>query len=129
MVPGGAGDGLGHTLAGRPVGYLLQPCRDRSVNASIDRIVGNAAAVLALIAIAVFPQDRWLFLLSLSAMIAVCSYYLTGNTPRKAIFFNAAFNLPIIAFMGASSGAISTATFDLAILRVQETALGVIVCS
>ncbi len=102
----------------------------QSVNASIDRILGTAAAaVLALVTIALFPQDRWPFLLSLSAVIAVCSYHLTANTPRKAIWFNAAFNLPIIAFMGESSGAISPTTFDLAILRVQQTTLGAVVYS
>ena len=101
-----------------------------SINASIDRIAGTAvAAILALLLVSVFPQDRWLFLLSLSAIIAVCSYHMTGGSLRKSVWFNAGFNLPIIAILGESGGSIGPATFDMVILRVQQTALGAIVYS
>jgi len=101
-----------------------------SINASIDRIAGTAvAAILALLLVSVFPQDRWLFLLSLSAIIAVCSYHMTGGSLRKSVWFNAGFNLPIIAILGESGGLIGPTSFDMAILRVQQTALGAIVYS
>ncbi|WP_163338489.1 FUSC family protein [Desulfopila sp. IMCC35008] len=101
-----------------------------SVNAGIDRIMGTAVgASLALLVVSVFPQDRWLFLISLSAIIAVCSYHMTGGSLRKSAWFNAGFNLPIIAILGESGGLVGPATFDLAILRVQQTTLGAIVYS
>jgi len=101
-----------------------------SINASIDRIAGTAvAAILGLLLVSVFPQDRWLFLLSLSAIIALCSYRMTGSSLRKSVWFNAGFNLPIIVILGESGGSIAPTTFDMAILRVQQTALGAIVYS
>ena len=101
-----------------------------SINHSVDRIVGTvAAAILALLLAAAFPQQRWLFLIGLSTIIAVCSYRMTGSTPRDYVWFNAGFNLPIIAIMGETSGSFAPATFDIAILRVQQTALGAIVYS
>jgi len=102
----------------------------QSINAGVDRVLGTAASgVLALLLVAFFPQGRWPFLLALSAIIAVCSYHLTADTPRKAIWFNAAFNLPIIALLGEMGGPIAPASFEMAVLRVQQTALGALVYS
>jgi uncharacterized membrane protein YccC len=101
-----------------------------SINASIDRIAGTfAAAVLALLLVALFPQDRWLFLTGISVVIAVCSYRMTGPTLRSSVWFNAGFSLPIIAFLGEAGSNLEPATFDVAILRVQQTALGATVYS
>ncbi len=102
----------------------------QSINASLDRIAGTAlASALALILVALFPQDRWLFLIGVSTVIAICSYHMTGFTPRQAIWFNAGFNLPIIAILGESGNLLAPTTFDIAILRTQQTALGAIVYS
>jgi len=101
-----------------------------SINAGIDRIKGTAVgAAAALLIVVMFPQDRWLFMTAISLVIAVCSYRMTGATPRKAIWFNVGFNLPIVAILGESSASLAPATFDLVVLRVQQTALGAVVYS
>jgi len=101
-----------------------------SINACIDRIIGTvAAAILALLLVALFPQNRWLFLVGLSVIIAVCSYCMTGPTLRGKVWFNVGFNLPIIALLGESSTGLSPATFEMAMLRAQQTAMGAIVYS
>jgi len=116
--------------AGLSVIFCSLATAGESINASIDRIAGTAvASILALLLVSVFPQDRWLFLISLSAIIAVCSYHMTGGSLRKSVWFNAGFNLPIIALLGQSGGLIGPTSFDMAILRVQQTALGAIVYS
>lgn len=101
-----------------------------SINKGIDRIKGTAvAAAAALLIITLFPQDRWLFMMAISLFIAVCSYRMTGPTPRRDIWFNAGFSLPIIAILGEMGGSLAPATFEMAVLRVQQTALGVVVYS
>lgn len=101
-----------------------------SVNAGVDRIKGTAVgAAAALLIISMFPQDRWLFLIAISLVISVCSYHMTAGTPRKSVWFNVGFNLPIIALLGESGSSLAPATFEMAVLRVQETALGAIVYS
>jgi hypothetical protein len=50
-------------------------------------------------------------------------------TPRKALWFNAGVNLPVIALLGEMGNAVAPGSFDTSILRVQQTAMGAIVYS
>jgi uncharacterized membrane protein YccC len=98
-----------------------------SINRGIQRVLGTLlAGVVALMLVALFPQDRWLFLLSMSAFIALCTYRM-NNSPRFFfIWFAAGFTVPILAMVGGTVGANS---FEIIILRAQQTTLGVVVYS
>jgi len=76
--------------------------------------------------VALFPQDRWPFLLSMSALIAFLTYQVNGGSRYQCIWFNAGFNIPIVAMLGEG---LAASAFDYIVLRVQETALGAIVYS
>jgi len=76
--------------------------------------------------VALFPQDRWPFLLLMSGFIALCTYRLSMGSRSWYIWLNAGFNVPIVAMLGGNVGLNS---FDVIVLRVQETTLGVVVYS
>lgn len=98
-----------------------------SIDRGIQRILGTAlAGVAALVLIALFGQERWPFLLSTTAFLAVCTYAWTGGGRNFFVWFNAGFNFPILVILGEG---LSVSTFDTVILRAQETALGVVVYS
>jgi len=98
-----------------------------SINRGLHRVIGTLLAGVATVTmVALFPQDRWLFLLSMSAFIALCTYRLSGGSRFSFIWFNAGFNVPILAMLGGNIGLNS---FDIIILRAQETTLGVVVYS
>jgi len=113
--------------AGISVIFCSMATAGESIDRGVQRVVGTAlAAVAALTLIALFPQERWLFLLAMSAFIAVCTYVWAGWSRNSFIWLNAGFNLPIVALLGEG---LAASTFDMAILRTQETGLGVVVYS
>ena len=98
-----------------------------SINRGIHRIAGTLiAGIVTLALIALFPQDRWLFLFAMSAIIALCTYRLSSGSRYFFIWFATGFTIPILAILGDGLGLNS---FNVVILRVQETALGAIVYS
>ncbi len=113
--------------AGISVIFCSMATAGESIDRGVQRVVGTAlAAAAALTLIALFPQERWLFLLAMSAFIAVCTYFWAGWSRNSFIWLNAGFNLPIVALLGEG---LAASTFDMAILRTQQTGLGVVVYS
>ncbi len=113
--------------AGLSVIFCSLATAGESIDRGVQRILGTAAAgVAALGLIALFGQERWPFLLSMSAFLAICTYVWTGGGRNNFIWFNAGFNFPIVALLGDG---LSVSTFDIVVLRAQETALGVVVYS
>ena len=113
--------------AGFSVAFCSLATTGESIHRSLQRVVGTLlAGVAALILVALFPQDRWLFLLSMSALLALLTYWVSGNSRFQQIWFNAGFNIPIVAMLG---GGLAASSFDYVVLRVQETALGAIIYS
>jgi uncharacterized membrane protein YccC len=82
-------------------------------------------AAVALVIVAVFPQDRWLFILALSLWLSACAYMMCFSQ-RNYFWFCAGLICSIIASTAANTGGNA---FMLAIERTLETSLGVIVYS
>ncbi len=74
-----------------------------------------------------FPQERWPFLLGMSAIIGVATYLQAGHKFYGNIWFNLGFNIPIIALIAVEYGVAGPASFETAMIRFQETALGSVV--
>ncbi|MFV7770072.1 FUSC family protein [Shewanella marisflavi] len=90
------------------------------------RIVGTLTGILfALLLISQFSQDRLLFIVFFHLFLGVCVFF--SSHKRNGYAFTMAFAVfAIVAMIGGTEG---TASFDIAILRIQETMLGVVVYS
>lgn len=110
--------------AGFAVAFVSLATSGQSLNKAAYRMLGTFVAVtVALTLIALFAQDRWPFIFFLSLYIAVCTYFMAGSK-RSYFWFVSGFVCVIIAF---ESGPNSVDAFSTAMLRVQETALGILV--
>jgi uncharacterized membrane protein YccC len=97
-----------------------------SLNKGLLRVFGTlAAVVVALTLLTLFPQERWPFLFAMSAYMAFCTYMM-GRTSRWYFWHVAGFTIPILTLTQDVSGLNS---FDLTIMRTQETMLGIVVYS
>jgi uncharacterized membrane protein YccC len=111
--------------AGLAVGMCCLSTTGESVNKGLLRLLGTFLAIIAtLTLIALFPQDRWLFLLVMSLYTGFCTYMMLGTT-RWYSWFVAGFSAPLLAMAG---GPIALNAFERVILRAQQTALGGVVC-
>lgn len=113
--------------AGLSVAFCSLETAGESINRGIHRVLGTfLAGVATVMMMAFFPQQRWPFLFCMSAFIALCTYRMSGGSRFSFIWFNAGFNVPILAMLG---GPVGLNSFDIIVLRVQETTLGVVVYS
>ena len=112
--------------AGFAVAFISLATVGQSLNKGILRLVGTVmGAVMALLIIALFAQQRWLFIFFLSLWCALCTYMMAG--PRHSYFwFVAGFVSLIICADGMSD---ASKPFTIAMLRLQQTGLGVMVYS
>lgn len=91
-----------------------------------NRILGTLLGiVLAVFLLATFPQDRFIFILFLSVFLAV-SVFMEPHK-RFGYVFKMAFTVCVI--IAAVGGFNSETSFTMAILRTQETTLGVVIYS
>jgi len=112
--------------AGFAVIFVSLSTSGQSFNKSALRMLGAfAAGAASLTLIALFPQDRWGFMLGLSVYIGFCTYMM--NTDKYQYFWFSAGYVCIIVVL--ESGPNPVHAFDLAILRIQETTLGILVYS
>ncbi|GIU44112.1 fusaric acid resistance protein [Shewanella colwelliana] len=90
------------------------------------RILGTVAGILyALLLISLFSQDHLLFIGFFHLFLAGCVFF--SDNKRYGYAFTMAFTVfAIVAMLGGTNG---NASFDIAILRIQETMLGVLVYS
>jgi uncharacterized membrane protein YccC len=92
-----------------------------SLNKGLLRLSGTLFGSLAAVTlIALFPQDRWLFLIGMSIFTGFCTYMMPG-TSRWYFWFVAGFSVPLLALAG---GAEPVNDFQTVITRAEETALG-----
>jgi len=113
--------------AGLSVAFCSLATTGDSVNRGIQRASGTLlSGLIAFVLVGLFPQDRWLFLVVMGAVLAFITYRVTGGSRSMQIWFNAGFNLPIVVMLGGAEG---LNTFNMIVLRIQETTLGVIVYS
>ena len=112
--------------AGFAVIFVSLSTSGQSFNKSTMRMLGAlVAGVAALTLIALFPQDRWLFMLALSIFVGFCTYMM-GAAKYQYFWFSSGYVCIIVAL---EAGPDSVNAFDITILRVQETALGILVYS
>jgi uncharacterized membrane protein YccC len=94
-----------------------------SLNKGLLRLSGTLVGSLAaFVLIALFPQDRWQFLIGMSIFTGFCAYMMPG-TSRWYFWLVAGFSAPLIALSG---GADPLNDFQTAVTRTEETALGVV---
>ena len=110
--------------AGFAVAFVSLSTTGQSLNKAALRMVGTLLAiVVSLTLIAWFVQDRWLFVVFISAWVGFCTYRMSG-TRYQYLWHVAGFVSVIICF---DSGADPITAFDIAMLRGQETGLGILV--
>ncbi len=112
--------------AGFAVAFCALSTTSQSLTKGAMRMLGTlVAAVVALVLISLFAQQRWLFMVGLSSWVALCTYMMAGD--RFKYFWNVCgFVCAIICLDG---GADSANDFQTAVLRIEETGLGLFVFS
>ncbi|GAB6038594.1 hypothetical protein JCM15519_31530 [Fundidesulfovibrio butyratiphilus] len=106
------------------VAVVSLPSVGESLMKCLQRLWGTlAGGVAALVLLALFPQERWAFLILLSLYVGLCAYKITRGRYVYVWFLSGYVSLLI-----ASSiiGTTSQFAFNTAVLRLQETALGVL---
>ena len=112
--------------AGFAVAFVSLATVGQSFNKAALRMLGTlVAAVVALTIIALFAQDRWLFMLFLAAWVGYCTYMMGGS--KHQYFWNICGFVSIIICMDAGPNSVNA--FKIAMLRTQETGLGILVYS
>ncbi len=99
----------------------------QSLNKGAMRMLGTlVAGAVAMFLIALFPQDRWLMVLSLSLYYGFCTYMTMGSR-RPYFWFVSAFVCMVIIVDAAPSD--SLRSFQIVVARVEETGMGILVYS
>jgi uncharacterized membrane protein YccC len=112
--------------AGFAVAFVSLATIGQSLNKAGMRMLGTLlGVVVALVIIAISPQSRWLFMVLLSLWVALCTYMMGGT--KRQYFWNVGGFVSVIVALDA--GPDSANAFDIAILRAQETGLGILVYS
>jgi len=94
-----------------------------SLNKGLLRLSGTLLGSLAAVTlIAMFAQDRWLFLIGMSIFVGFCTYMMPG-TSRWYFWYVAGFSVPLLALAG---GFDPLNDFQTVITRSEETALGIV---
>jgi uncharacterized membrane protein YccC len=110
--------------AGFAVAFTSLSTVGQSLNKGLMRMFGTLLAlVMSLFIIALFVEDRWWFMVALSGWLGFCAYRVSVSK-RSYFWFLAGFASVVISFDG---GFDPVNAFDTAILRAQETGLGVLV--
>ena len=112
--------------AGFAVAFISLSTVGQALNKGVLRLLGTALAlVMSLTIIALFVQDRWWFMVALSAWVGFCTYrYQMTLSTHGYFWFLAGFASVVISFDGGTD---PVHAFDTAVLRAQETGLGVLV--
>jgi len=112
--------------AGFAVAFISLATVGQSLNKGALRVLGTlVAVVVALTLIALFPQDRWLFILALSVWVGLCTYMMAGG--KYQYFWNVGGFVVVV--ISASAAPDSVDAFHIAVLRTEETGLGILVYS
>jgi len=108
------------------VAFISLATLGQSMNKGAMRMFGTlVTTVVALTLIALFAQDRWFFMVFLSAYIGFCSYMMSGT--KNQYFWHVCGFVCVIICMDGGSDPVNA--FATAVLRAQETGLGILVYS
>jgi hypothetical protein len=109
--------------AGFSVAFCSLSSVGESLNKGLLRLSGTfLGGVVTLALIALFPQDRWLFLICMSIFTGLCTYMMFG-TSRWYFWYVAGFSVPLLAL---ASGSNPLNDFQTVVVRGEETALGIV---
>ena len=112
--------------AGFAVAMVSLATVGQSMNKAALRMFGTLVGmVVALTFIALFAQERWAFILLLSTYAGFCAYMMSGS--RNAYFWHVSAFVCVIICMDGGPHAANA--FQTAMLRTQETGLGILVYS
>jgi uncharacterized membrane protein YccC len=112
--------------AGFAVAMVSLATIGQSLNKAALRMFGTlVGVVVALILVALFPQERWAFILFLSLWGGLCAYLMGGS--KHAYFWQVGFFVCVVVAADAGPDAVNA--FETAVLRAQETGLGILVYS
>ncbi len=112
--------------AGLAVAVVSLSSIGQSINKAAFRMFGTLVAmVVALTVIALFAQQRWAFILFLTAYAAFCTYMMSGS--KRAYFWQVSCFVAIIICLDGGTDPVNA--FDTAILRAEQTGLGILVYS
>ena len=110
--------------AGFAVAMISLSTSGQSLNKGTMRMLGTlVAAAAALTFMAWFPQDRWWFISVLSVYIGFCTYMIAGDQ-HQYFWYCSAF---IVLVIGVHSAGELPNAFNIAVLRTQQTAMGILV--
>jgi uncharacterized membrane protein YccC len=110
--------------AGMAVAMISLSTAGQSLNKGAMRMLGTLVALGAsLTFLALFSQDRWLFMVFVSVYVGFCTYLVAGKK-RVYFWFISAFVCILIVTTG---GADPQNAFYTALTRTQETGLGILV--
>lgn len=112
--------------AGFAVAFTSLATVGQSFNKASLRMFGTlVGAAAALTLIAFFAQERWPFMMALSIYIGFCCYMMGGA--KNKYFWHVSGFVCVIICMDAGPNGLNA--FNLAMLRTQETGLGILVYS
>ncbi len=112
--------------AGLAVAFVSLATIGQSFNKAAMRLLGSIlGGVAALVILSLFIQQRWFFMVALSGYVGFCSYMMCGR--KNQYFWNVSGFVCVIMCM--SAGPSSVGAFQIVVLRLQETGLGVFVYS
>jgi hypothetical protein len=105
------------------VALISLPTLEASLGKGAQRLKGTLiAVVVSLGIIALFPQDRWLFMVAQAGWLAFCTYKMLGSQ-HAYLWFCAGFVCSIITSNG---GPDPVSAFMVATTRTLETSLGIL---
>ena len=112
--------------AGFAVAFVSLATYGQSLNKAALRMAGTGVGVVvAFLLIMFFPQQRWLFIIFLSLWVGFCAY-LMGGEQRQYFWQVSGFVAAVVAL---DSGPDPVNAFATAVLRAQETGMGILVYS
>ena len=110
--------------AGMAVAMISLSTAGQSLNKGAMRMLGTLVALVAAFSfLALFAQDRWLFMVFVSLYVGFCTYMVAGKK-RVYFWFVSAF---VCLLISVSGGADSQNAFYTGLTRAQETGLGILV--
>ncbi|GAA4651811.1 hypothetical protein GCM10023116_40950 [Kistimonas scapharcae] len=112
--------------AGFAVAFISLSTTGLTVNKGLLRFLGTLAGILcSLTILALLTSNRWQLIAGLSVIVGF-STYMTGGASKQYFWRMTGFVTIVITFYAIAYDLNDIKTFNLAILRIQETALGII---
>ena len=107
------------------VAVVSLPTVGETFKKCLQRLLGTfVGGVVALAVIALFPQERWASIAGLALYLGICAFKITRS---KAVYFWFLSGYVSLLIAAAIIGTTAERAFYTAVLRMQETGLGILV--